>query len=443
MSPTGSFVWAQQTTGPGAHSAQASGIATDCNGIVYITGTINGTGPIFFGPTGLNPSGNGNDLYIAALDPNTGNWLWANQTTSPDNALISPTAITQDCQGFIYVTGNLSAPFFGVTAADTQFATQTGIITLTVTGGVSNGDAFVAKAATLDGSWITAVQTNAGTGGTTGGTGPAFNSAQSSSINANCTGDLYITGTFLGEVLFGNTRLLIPNFNFGSFISKLTTNLDWEVTASTTLTNTGATASFSDGKSVTTDCSGNVYLSGEFSGPFFFGDQLLDGGPNNDVYIAKLTPNLDWVNVTQSVGTSGTASNALSAGGTSIVTNCQGDVYAVGTINGPNQFGGTLLDSITSPEGTTNDMWLSDIVSDRTVRLLGVSPVSVGTGGSVTPVFLGIPSGMIYSGLIPAFDYFVNSSGAIIPICKCAFCDDPDLRYIGTACESTELMIRL
>jgi len=109
LDTNGNFAWEVQTVavGPAANSTQPFGIDNDCQGNIYITGTINGS-PVLFGTTTLTPSGTGRDAYIAKLDPSDA-FVWANQSTSTTNSHTEPRGIVNDCQGNIFIVGNLSA----------------------------------------------------------------------------------------------------------------------------------------------------------------------------------------------------------------------------------------------------------------------------------------------------------------------------------------------
>ncbi len=128
--------------------------------------------------------------------------------------------------------------------------------------------------------------------------------------------------------------------------------------------------------------------------------------------------------------------------GSAIVSNCQGNVYATGFFTDTVFFGSTALTSVHTASGFLVDTWVANVVSDRTIHLIGLAAQTVLAGQSNDPLFNGIPSGNIYSGLIPSFDYFVDASGNIVPGCRTTLCCDPSLTYIGTACSPTELMLR-
>src|SRR5205085_6952588 len=125
-----------------------------------------------------------------------------------------------------------------------------------------------------------------------------------------------------------------------------------------------------------------------------------------------------------------------------ITSNCQGNIYAAGFFTDTILFGSTSLTSVHTAAGFLVDSWVTNVVSDRTINLIGLSDQTVLVGQLNDPIFNGTPSGNIYSGLTPSFDYFVDSNGNIVPGCRIEMCCDPSLIYVGTACSPTELLFR-
>lgn len=403
--------WASYTNASSTSQQSISGtsIATDCLGNVYITGNMTASGHTpelitLVPPSAYNliPStSTGLDVFIAKLD-GIGNWIWTNSTTTDvtNPGMAFSLIITQDCNGNIFITGNFTA--------NITFST----ITLSTT---SIHDVFIAQVNDSTGQWIYAVQTVSGTDN-------SFSSA--SDITTDCRGNVYIIGFYFGTIVFGTTTL--SSLGGHTFISQLNTNLIWKKTITTTSSN-GSDSSLG----ITTDGQDNVYVIGYFEATVNFGDQSLTSTNGYHYYVAKLTTNLNWVNVIQATGMySPTITTGI------ITTNYQGDIYACGNFDGSAIFGTTTLIS------NNSDMWISNIVSDRSIQMLGIAPVSVNKGGNIVPIFNGFPSGNIYSQLIPAFDYYINTQGNIVSACRCSFCSDPSLRYLGTACSSTQLLIR-
>jgi len=205
-------------------------IAVDGNGDSYTTGYF--TGNAIFGTTTLSSSGS-TDIFVTKTD-NQGNYLWAVKAggSGSDRGL----SIEVDAQGNSYITG-----FFNGTA---NFGSQQIIAS-------GNQDVFIAKynsTGTLQ--WVVKA------GGTAADIG--------NGITVDLTGSVIVTGEFNGSASFGSTTLTASGTNSDAFTAKLDSTgvFVWAEQGSSTLNVKGI--------DVTSDIQGNSYVVGQFSGDITF-----------------------------------------------------------------------------------------------------------------------------------------------------------------------------
>jgi len=168
LNPRGVCQWAKGAGG--VESDGGMGIAVDRARNIYITGAFSNSAT--FGNTTLTSLFY--TVFVAKLDKN-GDWQWA--TAAGDGGVAIGLSITMDVSKNAYITG-----WF-------QGTSTFGETTLTCSG---DADAFVAKL-NADGSWLWA--THAGGSDLTGGRG----------IAVGIGGNVFVTGTFRGTAMFGNT----------------------------------------------------------------------------------------------------------------------------------------------------------------------------------------------------------------------------------------------
>jgi hypothetical protein len=293
---TEDWLWAKQAGG--TEDDTGNGIATDSNGSRYVTGWFQGTATL--GSTTLTSSG-WQDIFIAKLDTN-GNYLWVKQAggTNYDSAY----SIATDSSGNCYVTGRFcGAATFGST-------------TLTSSEGVG---IFIAKLDT-NGNWLWAKQA-VGT--------IAYDSGRG--IATDSSGNSYVTGEFYGAATFGNTTLT-GSGEQDIFIAKLDTNGNflWAKQAGSTEADYGY--------GIATDSSGNCCVTGIFRGTAIFGNTPLTGSGSDDIFIAKLDTNGNWLWAKKAGGTDDDR-------GFSIATDSSGNCYVTGGFGGNATFGNTTLTS--------------------------------------------------------------------------------------------------
>jgi len=258
FSQTPEWQWAIQPIGSVINESR--GIAID-DSLLYLTGDITDT--VSFGNHVLTSNG-ASDLFVAQISTN-GNWLWA--INAGGNDWDMGTAITIESTNSIYVSGNFSETGYFSPYSITSF------------GGL---DIFVAK---IDshGSWLWVAQA--------GGNG----NDNCTAIANDSTGNCFVTGDFRGISTFGSYTIS-SNENTDVYVAKIDSNGNWLWVTQLVGGN------FNEGKGITTDSIGNCYVTGRFSGTSYFGTISLTSYGNSDIFVAKIDENGNWLWVAQAGG---------------------------------------------------------------------------------------------------------------------------------------------
>ena len=269
-------------------------------------------------------------LAFIGLSSNTNaqspNWIWAKSAGGTGSDWGK--SISTDANGNSYITGYFSSPTitFGST-------------TLT-NANPDSSDIFVVK---YDGAGNVLWAKSAG--------GPIWDCGNSISTDAN--GNSYITGQFSSPTItFGSTTLTNAGDN-DIFVVKYdgAGNVLWAKSAGGTYTDSG--------NSISTDASGNSYITGSFFSPTItFGSTTLTNAGGSDIFVVKYdgAGNVLWA---KSAG--GTGSGI----GTSISIDASGNSYITGYFFSPTiTFGSTTLTNAGSDDifvvkydGAGNVLW--------------------------------------------------------------------------------------
>ncbi len=275
----------------------SSGVATDSTGNVFLTGALSGTAD--FGG-GLLISAGGPDVFIVKLDPN-GNHLWSKRAGSTSFQIA--TSITTDAMGNALVTG-----YF---AQSIDF----GGGPLPSAGG---SDAFLVK---LDSAGNHVFSKRFGDAGGQLG----------SSVVADPTGAVLLTGVFSGSVDFGSG----PFFSAGgndAFVVKL------DEMGGHIWTRTFGDAADQGGAGVATDAAANVLLIGLTSGAIDLGGGPLPTSGDADIFVAKLDPGGNHLFSKSFPG-------AMIQSARSITSDPMGNVLVTGDLSGTIDLGGGAFTS--------------------------------------------------------------------------------------------------
>ncbi|ESU29081.1 hypothetical protein FLJC2902T_11180 [Flavobacterium limnosediminis JC2902] len=268
--PTGSYLWVKSIKGINSETMSLSSTTTDANGNLYIAG-------YFFGTVDFDPSNNTapltsvgfGDLFIAKYDSN-GNYLWAKTIGKTSNYIDSNTikSIATDSNGNLYISGHFynsldfdpsaaSAVLTAVQFQDIFFAkynTSGNYIWAKAIGGnwydksnalhaTSSGNIFIAgsfsdtvdfdpspavtnlMAGGQNAMYFAAYDTNGNFIWVKGFTGLDYGEFESIAVNQS--GQLYLSGKFVGSVDFDPSENVAIQTSIGSinsFIAKYNSN---------------------------------------------------------------------------------------------------------------------------------------------------------------------------------------------------------------------------
>jgi hypothetical protein len=214
-------------------------------------------------------------LYVAKISSG-GEWRWATEAGGAFYDIVTSIAI--DSSDNAYITGKFNGRiFFG----ETHYTTDS--IVLDNNGG-DDYAFFLAKIGS-NGKWLSAISPVSGEGNA-GGKGIAIDSDD----------NIYITGYFTETCSIGGTALT----SYGksdAFVAKKGSSGDWEWTKSL------GGSDYDSVSGVTVDENGNVYLTGYFTGTASFGDTNLSSSGSLDIFVTKFNSNGDWQYAMRAGGT--------------------------------------------------------------------------------------------------------------------------------------------
>lgn len=303
-----SGVWKWVQPGPGGYDERVLGMCVDrVNDFVYVTGTCWGY-TAFGSCPNTSSSGGGDNIFLGKLDLN-GNcqWLLAAGSASDDHGYDMVT----DKAGNIYLTG-----FIG--------PSQGTLGTITVPNPTSDSLGFVARISPSGTfQWVKTFK--------------GIDGERDNRITIDDSANVYITGSFYGNELFGSTPLTSKG-GFDIFVIKYDSlgNDVWARSAGGLLDDRG--------NSVTVDDKQNIYVTGEFRDVVVFGSDTVDnyGGPSGrDIFVAKITKNGNWKWASKA------GSNGGSDRGNRIISNKKDLLVVTGQIKGSSTFGSNII--ITNP----------------------------------------------------------------------------------------------
>ncbi|MFA4852230.1 MAG: SBBP repeat-containing protein [Bacteroidales bacterium] len=315
------WLWAKSAGGNNG-SSYGNSIITDAYGNSYVTGYFNSF-TIAFGSYILNNANSTypliDNIFLAKYDAN-GNVLWAKSfggTGTGNNGAYGDKgqSITIDASGNIYITGEFSSP-----------SITFGNYTLNNYGNNAY-DVFIAK---FDAGGNALWAKSAG--------GNYYD--MSYSIKADASGNVYITGEFDSpSITFGNYTLNNHGNNaYDVFFAKFDVNGNvlWAKSA-------GGNAD-DVGNSITTDASGNVYITGEFDPPSItFGNYTLNNTGVWDIFLVKYNASGNVLWAKSAIGTNNDYAN-------SVTVDALGNAYVAGQFDSPTM----TVGSITLTNANTN-----------------------------------------------------------------------------------------
>ena len=331
------YAWTKQMGGSG--NGYGRSITRDSSGNVYLTGWFSGTVDFGadFGTSDSKTSSGNNDIFVTKINAN-GTYAWTKQMGGSNNT--RGYSITTDTSGNVYLTGFFmdTVDFgadFGISDTKTPLTTS-GYSTIFVTKINANGTYAWTK--------------QMGGSGASGG--------RATSITTDTSGNVYLTGGFGGTVDFGA--------DFGTSDSK-TSSGDGDIFV--TKINANGTyawtkrmggSGYDEGYSITTDSSGNVYLTGLFKGTVDFGNdfgksETKTSSGDYDIFVTKINASGTYA-WTKRMGGSGYDE------GYSITTDSSGNVYLTGEFDGTADFGADFGKSDTKTLLGGSDIFVTKIL---------------------------------------------------------------------------------
>jgi hypothetical protein len=305
--------WARRIGG--TSSDRGNSISSDASGNVYVTGSYLGVATIFNTDntsqftTLQNTSSN--DAFIVKYNT-TGTPLWARRIGGGSSE--TGLGISSDASGNVYVTGTYSGPSTVFNTDNTNSFTSLENANFT--------DTFIVKYDT-DGTplWVRRI----------GGSG----SDQGNGISSDASGNVYVSGFYTGVVTIFNTNNTSEFTTLQNAGSSDAFIVKYNTTGTPQWARRIGGSGIDQGLAISSDASGNVYVTGTYSGPstVFNTDNatsftLLQSSGGSEVFIVKYdtsgTPL--WA---RRIGGLGTDS------GRSISSDASGNVYVMGVYVGP------------------------------------------------------------------------------------------------------------
>jgi hypothetical protein len=253
INSSGVWQWGISSNGPGTDYSYSIGV--DNSGNIYISGGFEQSQT--FGTITVQ-SLSGRNGFIAKSN-SSGTWQWVK--TLAGNSTVDCLSIAVLSNGVCYATGIFNDNIIF------------GNDTLTSKGG---SDIFIGKI-TTNGVW-NYYYANSGVAGL----------IYSEDAVTDKNGNIIVTGYFYGNVLFGNDTLK-SNGSSDIFIAKMNQTGTWLWAKS------AGSKGIDEAKSVCTDSSENIYITGIFDKDINFGSDLLVNQGLSDIFIVKLSKNGEWI----------------------------------------------------------------------------------------------------------------------------------------------------
>lgn len=305
---SGNYVFAKTIAGAGENDIGYS-IALDNSGNIYLTGSFENTADFDPGPGIQNLTSNGvNDIFIAKYD-NAGNYIYAKSFggTGPDHAY----SLALDASSNIYVAGT----FWATVDFDPGVAVQN----VTSVGG---SDIFYARY-DASGNYVYAK----GIGGIANDVGLSI--AVNASVNVFITGFFSVTADFDPDAGIHTLTAIGPG---DIFLAK------YDASGNYVFANAmnGTITSNNWANSIVLDGSGNIYLTGGFTGITDFdpgiGTQNLTSMAGHDTYFAKYDASGNYVYAKNLNG------SGFNESGECISLDAAGNIYITGYFDGTVDF---------------------------------------------------------------------------------------------------------
>ncbi len=330
---SGNLMWAKSAGGTSYD--EGNSISTDASGNVYVGGYFQSS-IIVFGADTLTNEGN-MDAFIVKYN-SMGNVVWAKGTGGVGNESVQ--SLHTDALGNILLTGYFQSPSiaFGNVILSNAGSKKGGVAPSLTDYQGSSGSSDV----------FTAVYDPSGKilwAKSAGGTSYDFGTGISNDANGN----VYISGYFQSpEITFGN--IVLKNAGGTANTSDIFL-VKYDAAGTVVWAKNCGAASSEEANSISTDASGNSYITGYFQSPVIdFGITALTNSGSMDIYAAKYDAqgNAVWAK---------SASGASYDYGTGISIDANGNVYVTGYFQSPTiTFGEVVLTN--ASKNTTSDIFI-------------------------------------------------------------------------------------
>jgi hypothetical protein len=308
----GHLIWAVASSGTTNADDEVYTLAPDGSGGVYIAGSYQNS--VNFGAFALNATGYF-EAYAAHINA-SGQFVWAKSTIGSGTSSAQMNGLAIDGSGRLVMAG-----FY----AGTVNFNPAGGTALTASGGRDVAVWVLDSAGNL--AWARGVG------------GPDFD--QSDAVALDKSGNVYVTGSFSGQVNFnpsGPAANLTATGIYDVFVLKLSSSGGYLWADSFAGSNAA-----SQGTGLGIDGSGRLIVSGWFGGTVDFdpgtGVASLTSAGSTDVFVAVLDPLGSYV----AARSAGGANTDLAFG---FAINASGTVATAGTYSGPATFEATVLPAI-------------------------------------------------------------------------------------------------
>ncbi|HUM46144.1 MAG TPA: SBBP repeat-containing protein, partial [Chitinophagales bacterium] len=272
LDPSGNYLWSKKMGG--TFFDQGYALDVDGSDNVLISGFFQRTADFDPGAGTFNlvSNANSNDIFISKLDA-SGNFVWAKQIGGPGDEIANSIAV--DASDNVISTGRM---YFDFSGTPIDFDPGAGVFNLTPVAGNSSSfpDIFISKL-NSSGTFVWAKQMS----------GVSYEEAFS--VDVDISGNVYVTGDFVGTVDFdpGPSSFDLTSSGYDIFVSKLDAsgNFGW-------VESFGGTG-FDVGYGIAVNSSGFIATTGSMSatGDFAPGSCLynLTSNGSDDIFIQKLT----------------------------------------------------------------------------------------------------------------------------------------------------------
>ena len=327
---SGNWLWAIQPD----ESSRVDGlrITIDDSGNIYIVGFFQEL--LTFGSDSLISNGD-SDAFIVKIDAN-GNWIWANSYGGSEWDGIND--VTIDDSGSIYINGSFEDPLtsnrFIITKLDSDGNWLLGIPenenragngiaidnsgNIYLTGTFSETVTFGSYSLTSYGEtdlFVVMMNANGNCQWAVQAGGSYYDSGRG--ITSDNTGNIYVIGRFIEEATFGSNYIEGNGF-YNAFVAKIDANGNWQW-----VMQPDGSDNLVHPNRISTDNTGNIYITGSFVGIVTYGSDTLICNGENDIFVAKMDANGNWIWGVQAGGCN-------SDTGKDVTIDNTGDIYITG-----------------------------------------------------------------------------------------------------------------